>query len=142
VIVGLTVSPLRVVAVTAGLVLTGIVVGGLCGAAALALVLTVMGGGRKALDPGLLAIAAAFGAVVGAVVAPLMSWLFLRNVPLGRATLQTAIGSILGGAVGFVLPVIPLGSHVVPGVLWGGLLGFIAAVVRLRLKASPPQSGA
>lgn len=137
--IGRTISPLRVLAVTAGLVLTGGLVGGLCGAATLALVLAVMGEGKAAVDPGLLSIAAAFGAVVGAVFAPLMSWLFLRHVPLGRAIVQTALGTIIGGAIGFVLPTFTILGLAVPSVLWCGLLGFSAATLRLRLVTPRPE---
>lgn len=124
------ISPLRALLVTLGLVAAGGLVGAACGALAFALVLAVVGG---PLEPGLLAIGGAFGAVTGTVVAPLVSWLLLRHVPLGRAIVQTALGTILGGAIGFFLPVLGLGFAIVPGFLWGGLVGLTAAAVRLKL---------
>jgi hypothetical protein len=124
------VSPLRVLAVTLGLVATGGLVGAVCGALAFAMVLGVAG---ESIDTGLLSIGGAFGAVTGTIVAPLVSWLFLRRVPLGRAITQTALGTILGGAIGFFLPTLGLGFAFVPGFLYGGLAGCTAAAVRLKV---------
>jgi hypothetical protein len=132
------INPLRALVVTLGLVAAGGLVGAACGALAFALVLALVGG---PLEPGLLAIGGAFGAVTGTIVAPLVSWLLLRHVPLGRAMVQTALGTILGGAIGFFLPVLGLGVAVVPGFLWGGLVGLTAAAVRLRL-ATPKTPAA
>ena len=132
------ISPLRALLVTMGLVAAGGLVGAACGALAFAIVLGVVGG---PLEPGLLAIGGAFGAVTGTIVAPLVSWLLLRHVPLGRAIVQTALGTILGGAIGFFLPVLGLGFAVVPGFLLGGLVGLTAAAVRLRL-ATPKAPAA
>ena len=123
------ISPLRVLAVTLGLVAAGGLVGAACGALAFAIVLAVIG---EPLEPGLLSIGGAFGAVAGTIVAPTVSWIFLRHVPLGRAIAQTALGTILGGAIGFFLPTLGLGLAV-PGFLYGGLAGCTAAAVRLRL---------
>ncbi len=117
-----TISPLRVVVATAGLVATGIVVGGLCGALALAAAAVLTGNWRVILDHQIWLFGGAVGAAVGAVVAPLMSWLFLRHVPLGRAIVETAVGSVLGGVIAFALPFNPIA---------GAVLGFTAAAVRL-----------
>ena len=132
------ISPLRVLTVTLGLVGTGAVVGAVCGAFALAVVLTLTGTPHVLLDPELYALGGAFGAVTGAVFAPAMSWLLLRRVPLGRAIAHTAVGAVLGGAIGFFLPVLSFGLGLVPGFLWGGLLGATVAAARLRLVSSKP----
>ncbi len=124
------ISPLRAFLVTLGLVAGGGLVGAVSGALAFAIVLAVVG---QSLEPSLLAIGGAFGAVTGTVVAPLVSWLFLRHVPLGRAFAQTALGTIVGGAIGFFLPTLGLGFAFVPGFLYGGLTGCTAAAIRLRL---------
>ena len=129
------ISPLRALVVTLGLAGAGALVGAVCGVVALAIVLG-LAGERRLLDPDLLTIGGAFGAVTGAIFAPVMSWLLLRHVPLGRAILHTAIGAIVGGAIGFFLPVWRLGFGIVPGFLWGGLLGGTGAAIRLRLASS------
>ncbi|MGH7528136.1 MAG: hypothetical protein ACREMX_15685 [Gemmatimonadales bacterium] len=116
------ISVKRVLAVTAGLVLTGVVVGAACGGIAIALVAVLSGDWRSALRPGLWTLGGVVGAVIGAVVAPVMSWLLLRHVPLGRAILQTAVGTILGGALGLRLTTNPFVAAVA---------GFSAAAVRL-----------
>jgi len=126
--------------VTLSLVGTGAVVGAVCGALALAIVLTLIGTPLVLLDPELYAIGGAFGAVTGAVFAPTMSWLLLRRVPLGRAIAHTTVGAIIGGVVGFFLPVWSLGFAIVPGFLWGGLLGATAAAGRIRLMSSGPAT--
>jgi hypothetical protein len=124
------VSPRRVLAVTAGLILTGMVVGALCAGVALALVMAARGQWRAVFDPALWALAAAVGGAIGSVAAPLMSWLFLRRVPLGRAIVQTALGTIIGGAVTFPMFLGPLG---------GALLGFSAAALRLFVVTRVPE---
>jgi hypothetical protein len=132
------ISPLRALAVTLGLVAAGGLVGAACGALAFAIVLAIAG---ESLDPGLLSIGGAFGAAAGTIVAPLISWLFLRHVPLGRAIAHTALGTIVGGAIGFFLPTLGLGFAFVPGFLYGGLAGCTAAAVRLKL-ATPRATAA
>ncbi len=132
------ISPLRVLTVTLGLVGAGAVVGAVCGALALAVVLTLTGKPQVLLDPELYAVGGVFGAVTGAVFAPAMSWLLLRRVPLGRAIAHTAAGAVLGGAIGFFLPVLNLGLGAIPGFLWGGLLGATGAAIRLRLGSGKP----
>lgn len=46
---------------------------------------------------------AVFGAIVGAALAPITGWTFLRRVSLGRAIGQTALGALGGVLVGAVL---------------------------------------
>jgi hypothetical protein len=124
------VSPLRVVAVAAGLSVAGTVVGAACGAIAIAIVGSLLPG-PGAL--GLTGIGAVFGAATGAVLAPAVAFLLLRHVPLGRAILHTAIGTVIGGVLG--LATIPFG-FVPLGFLWSAVAGFLVAAIRLRVRAS------
>ncbi|MFN8572177.1 MAG: hypothetical protein U0132_08975 [Gemmatimonadaceae bacterium] len=94
----------RFLAITAGLSLTGAIVGAVAGVAAGFLGSLFSSGITAALDPIGYDLAAVAGAMVGAVVAPLYSWLVLRTVPLGRAIAWTAIGTVIGGAGGVLLP--------------------------------------
>ena len=115
----------RIVAVTAGLAATGAVLGaglgGLVGAAGLAL----GGGGALFHAWRFLLFASGAGAVIGAVLAPVAAWALLRYVPLGRAVGQTLLGSALGAAIGMAIT--PFYA------IYGSLIGFVAAAVRLRL---------
>lgn len=134
-------DPRRVVAVTLALVGIGVVVGAACGVAALTIV-GLFSGAPVFSDVGAVGIAAAFGAMVGAVAAPLFSWMLLRHVPLGKAILHTAMGTILGGMLGLSLPVASLGGTVVPGLLYAPVAGFLLAAIRLRLttpKSRPAE---
>jgi hypothetical protein len=54
---------------------------------------------------------------------------------------QTAFGTILGGAIGFFLPLLSLGFAAIPGFLWGGLVGLTAAAIRLRLVTPNAPAG-
>ena len=120
----------RIAAVTAGLVVAGVLFGALAGAAALALSLLLTGefGGR--LLPEVFAIAAALGAMLGAVCAPIAGWLLLRHVPLGRAFGGLAIGATLGGVVGWFLPRSFASGD---AILIAGAVGALCAAVLLRI---------
>jgi len=114
----------RVIVITGGLILVGMIAGGFAAGCALALYAILHGDWRGALDLELWGFAGAVGAGIGAVVAPLTSWLFLRHVPLGRLILQTTVGTILAGGVGFALGFSPLIM---------ATLGYLAAAVRLAV---------
>ena len=88
----------RVVSVTAGLLVAGIVCGGLAGATAFAVV-SLAAGERLSWEA--LWIGLFFGAPLGGVTAPVLSWLLLRRVPLGRMFLVCSIGTSVGGAGGW-----------------------------------------
>lgn len=77
----------------------------------------------------MLAFAAAFGAVCGAVAAPAGGWLLLRRVPLGRAMGWTVIGTVFGAVLLWVLP---LGYNRIERGILGALAGFLAAALALR----------
>ena len=104
------ISPIRVVAVTLGLVGAGALLGGLSGALALAAAMSLRHDWMWVADFGFPVVAGCFGAVVGGVIAPVTSWVFLRNVPLGRAMLRTTMAAALGGAV--------TGALLLESILW------------------------
>jgi hypothetical protein len=79
----------------------------------------------------LIGAAAGFGGVLGLVLAPVAAWTLMRHVPLWRAILETAVGTALGVAAGWVL-----GPRLGYAALWPiglGLVGFAVAAIRLRL---------
>lgn len=122
----------RIALVTAGLIGAGAAVGALCAAAALAVVLACNGVFGDRLTPDewavFLAVAGVFGAVVGAIGAPVVGWGLLRRVPLGRAIAGTALGTIAGGIVGWV-------AQPVLGAIAGALLGLVGVAAYLRRRA-------
>jgi hypothetical protein len=119
----------RVIVVTAGLVVAGIVFGALAGVAALAISL-LLSGELGSFKPEVFAIAATLGALLGAVCAPIVGWLLLRHVPLGRAFGGLAIGATLGGVAGWFLPQFAHGD----GILIVAALGALCAAVLLRIR--------
>jgi hypothetical protein len=125
----------RAFSITLGIAVVGAAIGGIIGAALLA--------GWTSFswffyDPGsrgsIVAGGAAAGAGLGAVLAPLTSWVFLRRVPLGKALLQTMVGTTAGAAIGLGLDSAGLMLRTpVPAGLVGAIAGFLAAAIRLRL---------
>jgi len=63
-----------------------------------------------------------FGALVGAIVAPVAGWTLLRHVPLGWAIAGTAGGTLAGALLVFRQPII------------GGVAGYIAAAAVLGYR--------
>lgn len=123
----------RILAVTAGLTLTGAIAGGLAAAVGLALAAVIRRDIGIVLIPEVWGWSALFGGAVGGVLAPLTGWLFLRHVPLGKLVVQTTIATALLGGLGFAFNFNPL---VAAGI------GFLAESTRLairtpRRKASP-----
>jgi F0F1-type ATP synthase assembly protein I len=55
----------------------------------------------------------------------------MRHVPLWRAIAETALGTLIGYAVGWFFPVVLGGMPAAPLIF--ALLGFTAAAVRLRV---------
>lgn len=122
------VSPGRVLAVTLGLSALGVVCGGLLGGVA---VLLDLRGHIPDSDvggiPGAFSLGAMAGATVGAVLAPVVGWVFLRRVSLGRAIAETALGVLAGILVGaFLLPGRPIYEL--------GLVGFLLAAAGLWFR--------
>jgi hypothetical protein len=70
---------------------------------------------------------APIGACLGAVLAPIVGWIFLRRIPAHRAIRQTALGTLLGIAVGAVVK--PDFGVLLP------FAGFLAAAVQLWVSA-------
>src|SRR5688500_5095350 len=110
----------RVIAVVASLILVGAILG------AIAAVLAVLSWGAvdgvgPLLDnfSFLVFFVGGLGAVLGAVLAPLVMWTILRRVPLGWAISLTFFGTIIGGAIGMV----------VRSPILGALLGFFIAAI-------------
>jgi hypothetical protein len=115
---------------------TGGIVGAVCGAVAVAIIAAAEGGiGALISNDGIriVGFAAGAGAVAGMIGAPALAWGVLRRVPLGRAVVVTALGTVIGAILGEFLN--PLNSHarIVPGVIAGAFGGFIAAGVALRI---------
>ena len=127
----------RIVALTLGLVGVGAAVGAIAGATVAALVVAVLESPRAALYPELLRLGATFGAPLGAVLFPLAGWLLMRHVPLGRALLGTAAGTVAGGLVGWFVPV---GPDRIARTLIAGIVGFVLAVLALRRSAAATRS--
>jgi len=128
----------RILAVTVGVVGAGAVVGALCGVvlASLALLLTASINELMSRDTAVfLGLCATVGGVVGGITSPIVAWGLLRRVPLGRAIVWGAVGTMLGGVIGEWLSPTNLHSGTVPGVIVGGFLGFVAASIAVR-KAS------
>ena len=114
----------RILAVTFGLSVLGVVCGALLGGIA-----TLLDLGRHIPDanvggvPGAFSLGASFGAIAGAILAPVVGWLFLRRASLGRAIAETALGTLAGMLVGAVWPSRPIYLL--------GLVGFLLAALRL-----------
>ena len=110
------------------------IVGGLAGAALGVLVMAIV-----ALVTGdwqfLMALqwAGAVGLVIGGLLAPIMTWLFLRRVPLWRASIETAFAATIGFAVGAVLGI------AVPLALASALTCSLLAALRLKRVYRPKQ---
>ena len=125
----LRVSPLRVTALLAG---TGAAIGFVLGSALLAaLQVGAPGGFHWNVDvPFGMALGGTFGAIVGGVGAPLLSWLFLRRVPLGRAIVWSTVATIVGAFAGL------LAGH--PAL--GGCAGFGLGAIILRATHRAPTA--
>jgi hypothetical protein len=124
-------DPIRVVVVTAGLALAGAAFGGLAAAIALGTVMFVSG--YVAHFSALLAlqIASEAGAVLGMISAPVVVWVMLRRVPLGRAFLRLTLGTALGGVFGwFAFSSI----DVIFGPTIAAFIAFIASAVALSIS--------
>lgn len=74
--------------------------------------------------------AAVAGALLGGVLLPLISWTVLRHVSFGRILGETSVGTVIGAALAILSD--GMGNPFVA--VAGGLLGFAASVVRMRLR--------
>jgi hypothetical protein len=123
----------RYLLVTLGLAGVGAVIGSLAAMVAFFLGELVSGGVDLGIGANGYGFVALVGAVVGAVAAPLFGWFVLRYVPLGRAMLWTAIGTVVGGAVGWRAGVHPIAT---------GLAGFAVASLLARFYSRRRQASA
>jgi hypothetical protein len=128
----------RVVAVTAGLALTGALAGALCATVAVTVIVFIETKSAFIFSADffrLVGMVAAVGAAMGIVAAPALAWGLLRRVPLGRAILVTCVGTIIGVVLGEMLfPLNPY-RNVIPGAILGGWSGFLLAGVALRVHS-------
>lgn len=128
--------PVRVLLVTLGLVAAGAVFGAIAGALAVVISLVLTEGPESAAVLGLYVVGAYFGAFIGAVLLPVVAWIVLRHVPLGRAIVGSVIGTVVGGVGGWLVPVIA--DEVIRGLL-GAAAGMLGAAIvmwqRFKLKA-------
>ena len=127
----------RVVGVTLGLVVAGIFFGAIAGGTAVTLVLLLAG---ERVDPEAFLVGAVFGAPLGALTAPVLSWVLLRRVPLGRMFLVCSCGTAVGGVVGWFTA----GAFGDIGLraLGGALVGCIVAAITLSVRTRAPESHA
>lgn len=120
----------RIVVVTIGLVGAGIVFGALAGGTAFALV-GVLAGARISVE--LFWVGALFGAPLGAVTAPLLAWLLLRRIPLGRMFLVCSVGTAIGGVIGWFAT--SAGGDIILNSLGGAFTGCAIAAIALWHRA-------
>lgn len=128
-------QPLRIAAVTAGLLAAGALAGAIAAMVAVAIAILLTGSPISLHDGEPLIFAGMVGALFGGLLLPVTAWIFLRRVPLGLALLGTLLGTIIGGVLGWVFE---LGGYPVEGGLWGAFGGFALAALLLRLRASAP----
>ena len=124
-------SARRIVAVTLGLVGAGALFGALAGAVALAASLLITE--NDASGYGLL-FGAYFGAPLGAITAPVIGWLLLRRVPLGRMFVGSAAGTAIGGTIGWITTT--SGAADAVNGLAGAFIGCVVAGITLRYRAT------
>ena len=130
----------RAVSITLAIALVGAIIGGAVGGllfAAWRSLHWISGFGERSAR--VIAVGAASGAALGAILAPLTSWVFLRRVALGKALLQTTVGTTVGAAVGLAVDSVGLTyKFIIPASLVGAIVGFLAAATRLRFAPRTP----
>src|SRR5262245_28402711 len=120
----------RIAVVTIGLISAGIILGALAGGSAFTIV-GLLAGERMSTDA--FGFGAIFGAPLGAVTAPLLSWLLLRRVPIGRMLLFCTIGTVIGGVIGWFATTAPENLLVNP--IAGAFVGCTLAALVLSYRA-------
>jgi hypothetical protein len=121
----------RIVAVTLGLVGAGAIFGAVAGAVALGFSLLITHPSWPVVDG--LAFGAFLGAPLGAASAPVLSWLLLRRVPLGRLFVGLVAGTVFGGIVAWFTTT--PGGEIESNGLAGACIGCLVACVWLRFGA-------
>jgi ABC-type enterochelin transport system permease subunit len=120
----------RIVAVTIGLVGAGLLFGAIAGGTSFALVGILTG---EDISIEALEIGAIFGAPLGAITAPMLSWLLLRHVPLGKMFLVCSVGTAIGGIVGWFATTAE--GDIMLNPLVGAFVGCVIAAITLRTRA-------
>jgi len=130
--------------VTLGLSAGGTIVGAAAGALALGIAMVPSGAPASAADLIILSVPAIVGALLGAVLTPIAAWMLLRRVPLGRAFLVLAAGTIAGGVFGWLLldRIFPRHWDPIEASVAAAVFGFVVAAVALRVtvgrRREPP----
>jgi hypothetical protein len=139
---------LRIAAVTGGLLVAGAVAGAVAAEAAFLVASLFDHSGGSFINRDSLIAAGSVGALLGGVLLPITAWIFLRRVPLGLAVLGTLLGTVVGGALGWVFlsggdPVqyglTGVYTLYIRGGLNGAFVGFALSALLLRLLASAPR---
>jgi hypothetical protein len=128
---------LRIAAVTGGLLVAGAIAGAIAADAAFVIAQVIEGGVLSLIGLEPLIFVGALGALLGGVLLPITAWLFLRRVPIGLAVLGTLLGTVVGGALGWILF---SGADQIRGGLAGAFAGFALSALLLRLLASAPRA--
>ena len=116
----------RIALVTIGLIVAGVVFGAVAGGTAF-LTVGLLAGERISTEA--FAIGAVFGAPLGAITAPLLSWLLLRQVPIGTMFLVCTIGAAIGGVLGWFATF--AGGDIMVNPLAGAFIGCLVSAVTL-----------
>lgn len=119
----------RIACITVGLSVSGALLGGVAGAAALSAALFVTRDPWWTLG---LTVGAWFGAPLGALTAPALAWLLLRRVPLGRMFAGCTMGTMAGGIIGWITMT---GEAEALSGLAGAFVGCAVAATLLRYRA-------
>jgi hypothetical protein len=122
-------QPWRIALVTIGLIGAGIVFGASAGGTAFTAVGLLAG---ERISSEAFGIGAIFGAPLGAITAPLLSWLLLRRVPLGRMFVICSIGAAIGGMVGWFAT--SAGGNIMVNPLVGAFIGCLIAAIALHSR--------
>lgn len=126
---------LRIAAVTGGLLVAGAVAGAIAADVALLIAAALDGNGPELIGLEPMLFVGSVGALLGGVLLPITAWLFLRRVPIGLAVLGTLLGTVVGGALGWIL----FSGDQIRGGLGGAFAGFALSALLLRLRASAPR---
>ena len=137
--------PIRIFAVTMGLVLAGATFGAIAGIVAFPLAILLTEGFLGPADIEIVGSAGSLGAIIGSVASPIAAWLLLRRVPLGRAVLWSTVGAVVGGVIGWTLGgrfdsflnrVVPALGDAFGTAILGAIIGFLITALVLRRQAS------
>jgi len=125
----------RIVALTAGLTITGAMAGGIAGGTALTICFLVTPPHNPFSVAGVLSVfllGGLFGAPLGGVTAPILAWLLMRHVPLGKMFLVCSVGTAIGGIVGWF--VTTAGGNIMLNPLVSAFVGCVIAAIALRSR--------